>query len=67
MPDRHDHPKTGPAGEVPVAPDADTVPVDPIPLPGAAGPLGGSPTSEILDGVNQPISLPGDRPPLSTD
>ena len=39
---------------------------DPIPIPGAAGPVGG-PTGEVLDGINQPIDLPGERPPLSTD
>ena len=39
---------------------------DPIPVPGAAGPVSG-PTGEVLDGVNQPINLPGERPPLSTD
>ena len=39
---------------------------DPIPVPGAGGPVGG-PTGEVLDGVNQPIHLPGERPPLSTD
>ncbi len=38
----------------------------PIPVPGAAGPVSG-PTGEVLDGVNQPINLPGERPPLSTD
>jgi hypothetical protein len=51
-----------------VAPDADTEPlVDPIPLPGAAGPVGGSITGELVDGIDQPIDLPGERPPLSTD
>ena len=39
---------------------------DPIPVPGAAGPVVG-PTGEVLDGANQPINLPGERPPLSTD
>jgi hypothetical protein len=51
-----------------MAPDADTEPIiDPIPIPGAAGPLGGSPTGELVDGIDQPIDLPGERPPLSTD
>jgi hypothetical protein len=68
MTDRHDRPNTGPATGTPLAPDADAEPIiDPIPLPGAAGPLGGSPNGEPLDGVDQPINLPGERPPLSTD
>ena len=68
MPDRPDRVATGPASGAPVAPDADAEPiVDPIPVPGAAGPLGGSPTGDLVDGINQPIDLPGDRPPLSTD
>lgn len=68
MPDRPDRVTTGPTSGAPVAPDADAEPiVDPIPLPGAAGPLGGSPTGELIDGIDQPIDLPGDRPPLSTD
>jgi hypothetical protein len=68
MTDRLDHPTVGPATGVPVAPDADTEPLaDPIPIPGAAGPMGGSSTGELLDGVDQPITLPGERPPLSTD
>jgi hypothetical protein len=51
-----------------LAPDADTEPeIDPIPIPGAAGPMGGSNTGELVDGVDQPIQLPGSRPPLSTD
>jgi hypothetical protein len=68
MTDRHDRPMTGPATGAPIAPDADAEPiVDPIPLPGAAGPLGGAPNGELLDGVDQPINLPGERPPLTTD
>jgi len=52
----------------PLAPDAETGPdTDPMPIPGAAGPMGGSPTGELVDGVDQPVRLPGDRPPLSTD
>ncbi len=52
----------------PGLPDADVEPlVDPIPLPGAAGPVGGSITGELVDGIDQPIDLPGERPPLSTD
>ncbi len=54
----------------PITPDAldpTTEPTpDPLPIPGAGGPVGG-PTGEILDGANQPVSLPGERPPLSTD
>ena len=68
MPDHHDRPTIGPASGAPLAPDADTEPlVDPIPLPGAAGPLGGSLTGELVDGIDQPVDLPGERPPLSTD
>ena len=68
MPDRHDRPTTGPASDAPLAPDADAEPlVDPIPLPGAAGPIGGSLTGELVDGIDQPVDLPGNRPPLSTD
>ncbi len=68
MPDRPDRPTSAPATGAPVAPDADTEPlVDPIPLPGAAGPLGGSITGDLVDGIDQPIDLPGERPPLSTD
>ena len=68
MPDRHDAPTTGPATGAPAAPDADIEPVvDPIAIPGASGPLGGSPTGELVDGIDQPIHLPGERPPLSTD
>ena len=67
MPNRHDRLATGPATGAPLAPDADTIPMDPIPLPGAAGPLGGSLTGELVDGLDQPIDLPGERPPLSTD
>ena len=68
MSDHHDRPTTGPATGAPVAPDADTVPVaEPMPIPGAAGPMGGSPTGDLVDGVDQPIDMPGERPPLSTD
>ena len=68
MPDRHDRPITGPATGAPIASDGDAEPlIDPIPLAGAAGPLGGSLTGEVVDGIDQPIDLPGDRPPLSTD
>jgi hypothetical protein len=63
-----DNPSTGPGTGAPQAPDADTVPIaDPIQIPGAAGPLGGSPTGDLVDGINQPIDMPGERPPLSTD
>ena len=48
-----------------VDPTVDPAP-DPLPIPGAGGPATG-PTGEVLDGANQPVSLPGDRPPLSTD
>ena len=68
MADHHARPPTGPATGAPAAPDADAEPlVDPIPLPGAAGPLGGSLTGEFVDGIAQPVDLPGERPPLSTD
>ena len=68
MPDHNDRPATGPATDVPPSPDADVEPlVDPISLPGAAGPVGGSITGELVDGIDQPINLPGERPPLSTD
>ncbi|HZO27423.1 MAG TPA: hypothetical protein VFH48_15690 [Chloroflexota bacterium] len=68
MTDRHDLSPVRTAAGAPIAPDADAEPfVDPIPLPGAAGPLGGSPTGELVDGIDQPIDLPGERPPLSTD
>lgn len=46
-------------------PAATPVP-DPAPIPGAGGPAGG-PNGDVLDGLGQPISMPGDRPPLSTD
>jgi hypothetical protein len=65
MSDSTDNPSHGPATGAPPAPDADII--DPIPIPGAAGPLGGSPTGELVDGIDQPIDLPGERPPLSTD
>jgi hypothetical protein len=68
MPDRHDQPATGPATGAPLAPDADIEPeADPMLIPGAAGPMGGSATGELVDGVDQPVQLPGERPPLSTD
>jgi len=68
MSDRHDKPATGPSVGAPLAPDADASPeAEPIPIPGAAGPMGGSPTGELKDAVDQPIRLPGERPPLSTD
>jgi hypothetical protein len=38
-----------------------------MPIPGAAGPMGGSSTGELVDGLDQPIDLPGERKPLSTD
>jgi hypothetical protein len=66
MPDRHSGPTTNPDTQAVPAPDAEVAP-DPMPLPGAAGPVGGSPTGELVDGVNQPVELPGDRPPLATD
>lgn len=57
-----------PATGNPIAPDAETGPDgDPMPIPGAAGPMGGSPTGELVDAVDQPVKLPGDRPPLTTD
>lgn len=53
---------------VPAPPDAETGPdAAPMPIPGAAGPMGGSPTDELVDGVNQPVVLPGNKPPQSTD
>jgi hypothetical protein len=68
MPDQHDRPTSGPSVGAPQAPDADASPeADPIPIPGAAGPMGGSLTGELVDAVDQPIQLPGQRPPLTTD
>lgn len=68
MTDRTDPTKPAPATGTPIAPDAETGPGnDPMPIPGAAGPMGGSPTGELVDGVDQPVTLPGDRPPLTTD
>jgi hypothetical protein len=29
--------------------------------------MGGSATGELVDGVDQPVQLPGERPPLTTD
>jgi len=48
-----------------VDPTADLVP-DALPIPGAGGPAIG-PTGELLDGAGQPVTLPGERPILSTD
>ena len=68
MPEHRDRLPRDPTTGVPVAPDAETGPnVDPMPIPGAAGPMGGSPTGELVDGVDRPVLLPGDRPPLTTD
>jgi hypothetical protein len=68
VPQRPDGQTTDPAAQAPPAADADAEPViDPIPLPGAAGPLGGSNTGELVDAVDQPMTLPGQCPPLSTD
>jgi hypothetical protein len=68
MPDRNDQPIPDPSAGVPIAPDAETGPLnDPMPIPGAAGPMGGSGTGDLVDGANQPVSLPGSRPPLTTD
>jgi hypothetical protein len=68
MADRHNPAHPVPSTGIPNAPDADTVPEgDPMPIPGAAGPMGGSGTGELVDGVDQPVKLPGDRPPLTTD
>jgi hypothetical protein len=66
MPDRHGGPTTNPDAQPVPTPDAEGG-TDPMPLPGAAGPIGGSPTGELVDGVNQPVELPGERPPLATD
>jgi hypothetical protein len=68
MPDSRDPTTPAAPDAVPIPPDADTGPeADPMPIPGAAGPMGGSPTGELVDGVDQPVKLPGDRPPLTTD
>jgi hypothetical protein len=68
MTDRQDPAVAGAPTGAPVAPDAESEPIiDPIPIPGAAGPLGGSPTGELVDALDEPITLPGERPPLSTD
>jgi hypothetical protein len=66
MPDRHGGPTTNPDAQPVPAPDAEGG-ADPMPLPGAAGPVGGSPTGELVDGVNQPVELPGERLPRTTD
>jgi hypothetical protein len=29
--------------------------------------MGGSASGELVDGIDQPVKLPGDRPPLTTD
>lgn len=68
MPARHD--RTAPDAETgrPLAPDAEASPdATPLPIPGAAGPMGGSPTGELVDGLDQPITLPGSPPPPATD
>jgi hypothetical protein len=68
MPDRNDPTNPVPSTGLPIAPDAESGPdTDPMPIPGAAGPMGGSPTGELVDGVDQPVNLPGSRPPLTTD
>lgn len=68
MPNPNDPTRTTPSTGLPIASDAETGPgADPMPIPGAAGPMGGSPTGELVDGVDQPVNLPGTRPPLTTD
>lgn len=37
--------------------------LDPIPLPGAGGPVGGPVAGEVLDVLNQPIAPPDELPP----
>lgn len=64
MSDPTDRTRTGAPDAPDAAPGQD---VEPMPIPGAAGPVGGSPTGELVDGIDQPIDLPGERPPLSTD
>ena len=60
-------PRTPHTPATPDVPDPTTeLDPDPIPVPGAGGPAVG-PAGEVLDGVNQPVHLPGERPPLSTD
>ncbi|MCC6179026.1 MAG: hypothetical protein IT305_27265 [Chloroflexi bacterium] len=60
------HPQT-PAETTDAPATSPVVDADLIPLPGAGGPLGGSPSGEVVDGLNQSVDLPGDKPPLSTD
>jgi hypothetical protein len=68
MPTRHDHAADEPQTGRPLAPDAEASPdATPLPIPGAAGPMGGSPTGELIDGADQPIASPGTPPPLATD
>lgn len=68
MPSRHDHSTSEPNTGNPLAPDAETSPdATPLPIPGAAGPMGGSPTGDLVDGADQPVTLPGAPPPLTTD
>jgi len=68
MPTRHDNTAPDPATGRPLAPDGESSPdATPLPIPGAAGPMGGSPTGELMDGVDQPVAAPGEPPPLATD
>ena len=68
MPDRSKPANPTAVTGTPIPADAQTGPdTEPMPIPGAAGPMGGSATGELVDGVDQPVQLPGDRPPLTTD
>lgn len=68
MPSRHDHASQEPNTGRPLAPDAETSPdATPLPIPGAAGPMGGSSTGDLVDGIDQPVVAPGGTPPLATD
>ena len=68
MPTRHDSAAIDPHTGRPLAPDAESSPdATPLPIPGGAGPLGGSPTGDLIDGVNQPMRPPVAPAPLATD
>ena len=53
-----------PGGAAPESGPAPAVDADPIPLPGAGGPVGGPVAGEGLDALNQPLP-PTSEPPAS--